>query len=136
MNHQPEYPTTLRQSAHSALWRQRLGLIALTLGNLLLVNTLFFAGIAHATPTPSPRPTPTSTLCPLVESGVPAQPMSTPCPLVKSAPRAVPLVINQANVPAPLLPNTTLTLRDRLVMEWGFGVVSLLALVYWRGRPS
>ncbi|MFN8491615.1 MAG: hypothetical protein U0350_28715 [Caldilineaceae bacterium] len=53
MNQQSEHQAIPHNTSHAAL-RQRFGFIALTLGCLLLVNTLFFAHIAHATATPTP----------------------------------------------------------------------------------
>ena len=70
MNHQPVRQPALRNSfqpvslppRYAVTWQQQLSFAVLTLASLLLVNALFFAHIAHATPTPEPQPpvTPTS----------------------------------------------------------------------------
>lgn len=54
MNHQPERQTALRNLSHPVARRHRLGLMVLTLSSLLLINTLFFTRLVHATPTPPP----------------------------------------------------------------------------------
>lgn len=64
MNHQPalrnsSQPVSLSRR-YSVTWQQQLSFAVLTLASLLLVNALFFAHTAHATPTPEPPVTPTS----------------------------------------------------------------------------
>ena len=60
MDHPLDHQSTIHRLSHLMLWRPRfclprswrIGLLALTLGSLLLVNMLFFARPAYATATP------------------------------------------------------------------------------------
>ena len=123
MDHPLDHQSTIHRLSHLMLWRPRfclprswrIGLLALTLGSLLLVNMLFFARPAYATATPPPpptnTPTPTTAALPTaIPTHAPA-PINTPTPTTVSPPPAGQLVVDQSSIPASILPNTTFILR-------------------------
>ncbi len=84
--------TTLRNLSQPVSQWQRFGILVLTLSSLLLINTLFFAQIAHATPTPEPPDTPTSVPTSVSLPPVAAPPArNTPSPTDVPAPPLLPV---------------------------------------------
>lgn len=78
MKNQP----TLRNLSQLVSRRQRFSILVLTLSSLLLINTLFFAPIAHATATPTPvLSTPEATAIPTP----PVRPTVVPAPPPRTA---------------------------------------------------